>query len=57
MCTVVPPCPVRHAAKAVKDLQQTHLSAVVIAVVLLVVAVVAVVVIVLMESKVVAGNL
>ena len=57
MCTVVPPCPVRHAAKAVKDLQQTHLSAVVIAIVLLVVAVAAVVVIVLMESKVVAGNL
>ena len=57
MCTVVPPCPVRHAAKAVKDLQQTHLSRVVIAIVLLVVAVAAVVVIVLVESKVVAGNL
>ena len=54
MCTVVPPCPVHHAAKAVKDLKQTHLSAVVIAVVLLVAAVV---VIVLMESKVAAGNL
>ena len=57
MCTVVPPCPVRHAAKAVNHPQQTQFSDAVIAVVVVVEPAAVVVVIVLLESKVVAGDL